>query len=330
MRAHNGADGAAQPDHETPHMDPTARRAAQGPARVRCADWSREHGADPVGTIGSYRSFLLVEWPLPWPRDLTEALPPRLTSKLCACRCRFQGLVPRDTGSRRTIVFYQGGCEGSFGGFLRSEVTVDATEVVDAAWQLLAGDGPEPAVATSSDVLVCTHGRRDRCCGALGTELIQRLFSEPAGLGTTTRVWRTSHTGGHRFAPTVLVFPEGTAWAFADTTLLQRVVAHHGEIGDVLGRYRGCSGLASPRIQALERAVLGQVGWDLFDMRRRGTEESDGTVRLDVELPSGPIVTWEAVVRDGRVVDLPECGRQAEEHAKRTTELVVDRTSVRQ
>jgi hypothetical protein len=264
-----------------------------------------------------------VEWPLPWPTELTEALLAELRSKLRACGCRFQGLVPKDTESRRTIVFYQGGCDGPFAGFRRSEVTVDAMEVADAAWHLLEGDGPEPAGATSSDVLVCTHGRRGRCCGALGTELALGLLSDSGVLGTATRVWRTSHTGGHRFAPTVLVFSEGTGWAFADTALLRSVVARHGEIRDVLSRYRGCPGLGSPRIQAVERAVLSEVGWGLFDMRRGGSEESDGTVRLELEPPTGPVITWEDAVRGGRVVALPEGGAQVEDHGKTTSELVV-------
>ncbi len=296
----------------------------QSDAKVPCATWNRAQHADPVGTIGSYRSFLLIEWPLPWPKDLTEVLPPDLTSELRATKCRIQGLVPRDTGSRRTVVFYQGGCDGLFASFLRSEVAVDATDVVDAVRQLIAGRGPQPTEATSADVLVCTHGRRDRCCGALGTRLAIDLFSDLTVLGTTTRIWRTSHTGGHRFAPTVLVFPKGTGWAFADTALLRNVVAGNGEISDVLGSYRGCVGLGSSRIQAVERAVLGEMGWGLFDMRRRGWEKPDGRVRLDVELPTAQIVTWEAEVRDGRVIDLPECGEPFSDWGRTATELVVE------
>ena len=48
-------------------------------------------------------------------------------------------------------------------------------------------------------LLVCTHGGRDRCCGSDGTRLFQALFPPPG-----VRVWRTSHTAGHRFAPTAI------------------------------------------------------------------------------------------------------------------------------
>jgi hypothetical protein len=298
--------------------------STQSEERIRCATWNKAQEADPVGTIGSYRSFLLIEWPLPWPKDLAEILPQDLTSELRANKCRLQGLVPEGIDSPRTIVFYQGGCDGLFASFLRSEVTVDAIDVVDAVRQLIAGRGPQPAKATTTDLLVCTHGRRDRCCGALGTRLAIDLVSDPTVLGTTTRIWRTSHTGGHRFAPTVLVFPKGTGWAFADTALLRKVVTGHGELGDVLGCYRGCVGLNSPRIQAVERVVLDEVGWGLFDMRRRGWEKSDGRVLLEVELPTAQMVTWEADVRDGRVIDLPECGEPFSDYGRTATELVVE------
>jgi len=56
-------------------------------------------------------------------------------------------------------------------------------------------------------VLVCTHGRRDRCCAKFGLPVYNTLR---AGLGGA--VWQTTHTGGHRFAPTLLTFPDGTSY----------------------------------------------------------------------------------------------------------------------
>ena len=47
------------------------------------------------------------------------------------------------------------------------------------------------------------------------------------------RLWRTSHTGGHRFAPTFIVLPFATLWAWADPLLLRRVVAQEGPVADV-------------------------------------------------------------------------------------------------
>ena len=66
--------------------------------------------------------------------------------------------------------------------------------------RLVAADIPEPVRGRVTDVLVCTHGTRDTCCGSLGT----RLWRDLDAGGATVR--RTSHTGGHRFAPTAVTF----------------------------------------------------------------------------------------------------------------------------
>ena len=72
---------------------PTA--AATGAASLRCSAVIREAGVDPIGTAGTYRGYLLLEWPLPWPRDLSEIpeLSPVLEA-LAGTGLRLQGLVP--------------------------------------------------------------------------------------------------------------------------------------------------------------------------------------------------------------------------------------------
>ncbi len=124
-----------------------------------------------------------------------------------------------------------------------------------------AGDGapPEPGPELV-DLLVCTHGRRDTCCGARGTDLVRALAEDGPigagagagagsagplgrGAGPRVRLWRTSHTGGHRFAPTALVLPPATLWAWADVALLEEVVRPAGPLSDVVSRYRGCATL---------------------------------------------------------------------------------------
>lgn len=169
------------------------------------------------------------------------------------------------------------------------------------------------------DVLVCTHGRRDACCGSLGTKLFQEL--QASELPTDVCLARTSHTGGHRFAPTLIVLPEGTAWAFADVNLVRRILYRVGDVGAVVDRYRGCTGLSSRRVQVLEREVFRRVGWTLLDSFREGREESNGVVTLAVSM-NGQTSVWEAIVEPGRTVAIPECGQPLA--AKRTeTEWVV-------
>ena len=289
-----------------------------------CAEWTREHQVDPVGTIGSYRAFLLLEWPLPWPKDIGEIPELRpLAARLAQEHGRLQALVPdqRDGGTRRAVLYRAD--PGSFMAYRRTEAVGSPDEIPSLAARLLdSAPSTVPANEERRELLICTHGARDRCCGSLGTRL-ERAMADEAGPDGTMRVRRTSHTGGHRFAPTAVLLPEGTSWGYLDEVLLRKIVHRSGPIADVLHLYRGCAGLASPRIQAMERAVLAEVGWGLFDCARQGSEEADGTVRLSIAQPDGEQV-WAAQVRTGRILPVPGCGTPIQPDGKTAKEFVID------
>lgn len=271
-----------------------------------CSVWSREHDLDPIGTAGSYKGYIFVEWPLPWPRDLLD-LPEfqHLRPFLAASGLRFQGLVPDSTRSANIIVYR---ATEPFRGFTRVETNWGCAPSSSALVAVLAElfDAARGGSAAQSphDVYVCTHGKRDRCCGSFGTALALELGSADIA---AVRIGRTSHTGGHRFAPTAVMFPEGTSWAFTDVDLLRRVIGREGPISGVLPHYRGCSGLSSPALQALERAVLGVYGWDLFDRRRWGWVGADGAAALHVSDGRGDIQSWNATVEISREFAVPAC-----------------------
>lgn len=301
---------------------------------VLCADWTRIQRLDPVGTAGSYAGYLLIEWPLPWPRDAGEIAELGEVRQLAfGLGLRLQLLVPQG-GERRRVALYQRP-DGPFTGFSGRALEValpgefanaDGGTAVDgvgdvlntAAQQLVAGGGD---AIDSHEVLVCTHGSRDRCCGSRGTELWRQLDSGPR-VGDA-RLWRTSHTGGHRFAATGVVLPDGTLWGFLDSESLRKIVTRTGPIEDVLPRYRGCSGLGTPAAQALERAVLGELGWQLFECGRQTEDLGDGRLRLTL---TGPVDTaWEGRVVPGRTIPVPDCGQQPDLATKSEAEqLVID------
>lgn len=299
-------------------------------AEVRCSAWIREQEVDPIGTAGCYAGYLLLEWPLPWPRDLSEVDDlAAVHAALAGTGLRLQGLVPSsgDDEARR-IVRYTPKAGPGFAGYERAERLVAVDRVEEAAIALARGDDGDPPgtnATVTDDVLVCTHGKRDVCCGSQGTALVQALSADPAGFGGTVRLWRTSHTGGHRFAPTAIVLPQGTAWAFLDEDALRRIVDRDGPLDDLLPRYRGCPGLGSPAVQALEREAFRDVGWDWLDWARSGEQLDDGLVRLEGRSPAGERNSWEATVEVARLVPVPECGHPIGDAKKSEPELRVIR-----
>ena len=99
-------------------------------------------------------------------------------------------------------------------------------------------------------LLVCTHGKHDRCCARYGRPLYQAL-AEQADDGW---VWQSSHVGGDRFAGNVVVLPDGLyfgrvepadAWSLLDEYLAGRIDLEH---------YRGRSAHTFAE-QAAERAI---------------------------------------------------------------------------
>ncbi|HEY57557.1 MAG TPA: NUDIX domain-containing protein [Anaerolineae bacterium] len=73
----------------------------------------------------------------------------------------------------------------------------------------LRGTRPLPAEALCSNplYLVCVNARRDACCGRFGPLLyraLQRLRPDA--------VWMSTHIGGHRFAPNLMVLSHGLAY----------------------------------------------------------------------------------------------------------------------
>ncbi|MFJ8824240.1 sucrase ferredoxin [Streptomyces sp. NPDC102467] len=67
--------------------------------------------------------------------------------------------------------------------------------------------------------LVCTNGKRDRCCALLGRPLASELT-----LSGEEGVWEVTHLGGHRFSPTLLVLPHGYAYGRATAADVKEIL----------------------------------------------------------------------------------------------------------
>ncbi|TLS47514.1 sucrase ferredoxin [Streptomyces montanus] len=132
--------------------------------------------------------------------------------------------------------------------------------------------------------LVCTNGKRDRCCALLGRPLAAELAS--SGVDGT---WEVTHLGGHRFSPTLLVLPFGYAYGRAEAHAVKEVLQGVREGRVVTEGCRGSSAWERPG-QAAELAVRRATG--------EGAADALTVVRTDGVAPR-----WEVSVAhaDGRV-----------------------------
>lgn len=253
--------------------------------RIRCAAFRSASGADPIGTAAHHRAFLCATVPLPWDRDISMSAPfselggaPVLTGARGRA-WRAQGLAPADADTATVLAFVAPTeADGTVGAFRRAEWRVDPGRVTALCRAVLDEDDAalggfdhdrHEAGDEVVDVLVCGHGRRDVCCGSAGVALAEQFRAAgpgDAGGGGPVRVWRTSHLGGHRFAPTVLTFPDGYAWAHLGPSDVEGMGSGRPVS---LGSCRGWSALETGPAQVAEREGLALVGPAWAGARRR-------------------------------------------------------------
>lgn len=195
----------------------------------RCADTAREREDPPLGTAPMTRRWLLIEHPGPWrPEALVGVgFPTALLDELQSAAYSAGGRIllirrpgrPSDRQAGRSWAVVLGG-RGSVWGQWRQPDDLRAAAVALRHHQT----GPGPALDPEPVILVCTHGVHDTCCAVRGRPVAAALEDR-----WPEATWECSHVGGDRFAPNVLVLPDGVYYGNLDpATALQTVEAHLG------------------------------------------------------------------------------------------------------
>ena len=247
----------------------------------RCSVWTAAQGFDPVGSATRFDRLVTVEVPQPWPADVAdmEWVAPLEVPE----GTRVQAIVPELGRADGSIMVTRWERDGArLHGF---DWLVAADEVPRALAALVAGEDPggDPTEAPD-EVLICGHGARDRCCGGPGTRLTVEVR---AALGGEIRVRRTSHLGGHRFAPTALTLPDGRMWAFLDAEAIAGIVHRTMPPAEAREFYRGNVAL-DPWAQVVEAEVLADSGWATvdFDELEADTEVTGDRATVDLRWAS--------------------------------------------
>lgn len=133
-------------------------------------------------------------------------------------------------------------------------LSVDLTAVARGEWgtsTLTGVAGTPPVHVDHPMMLVCTHGKRDQCCALRGRPVAAAMQACFAG----DEVWETSHSKGHRFAPTMILMPWGYSYGRISAGQAIETVksAARGVLSLAGVRGRGCWDSAG---QAAEIAVL--------------------------------------------------------------------------
>jgi hypothetical protein len=225
---------------------------------VRCAELSELAGESLDATASTTQSWLLVEVPGTWSRDVSDGdgLPE-------AARRSVHAWLERTPSSRLLFIRRPGRSrdEGELAFVVHAAPSQSRVRRLELA-QLDDLDLDESGTDETGSqlVLVCGHGARDPCCALRGTAVYVALASS---LGPE-QVWISSHQGGHRFAANVLVLPSGVQLGRISVVEAAAVVADalagHVELDHFRGRTT-----YSPEVQAADIAVRRAFGLDGID-----------------------------------------------------------------
>lgn len=204
--------------------------AAAEDRTFRCSLASLRREEPPAGTASTVRAFLLIEEPGPWGQRalLDSRLPgdlgPRIAEAAQAADVR-PLLIRRHRRSQasdqeRRVVVVHVDDERSW-----AETTTvrDVGEVLDLDLTALRA-GRSPGLEPHADALflVCTHGRHDACCAEFGRPVAEALTAS-----YPDATWEVSHLGGDRFAPNVLVLPQGLYYGRLDAESAPEMADQH-------------------------------------------------------------------------------------------------------
>ncbi|SFC34796.1 sucrase ferredoxin [Streptomyces aidingensis] len=240
-----------------------------------CSAASRAAREPLAGTAATARTWLLIEQPGPWgAKALTGSrLDPALGRDLehaaegtgvRVALIRRPGRHADPGGPVRRRVFAVHTAPGR--GWVRTAV-LDEPGPLRALGLAALGAGHHEGLWQEHRgaplVLVCTNGRRDRCCALLG----RPLATELAGVAGSD-VWEISHLGGHRFAPTLLVLPHGYTYGRMSAPAVKNLLAE-ARGGRMVTE--GCRGRSTwdrfgQTADLALRELLGEAGADALDV----------------------------------------------------------------
>ena len=232
------------------------------PAWCEHGPGGHEDGAPSAATApAGARAWLLIEFDGPWAAEATATALLEPLAKLAIgadeLGIRVQ-LIRRpvqpgeaDRGRNREPALFAAWTADPMPWLRRISVD-DLDQAALAA--LAAGEPPGGTAQPGPLFLVCTHGRRDRCCARFGVPLARELAAAHA-----PEVWETTHVGGHRFAGNLVILPHGLYYGPVDAAAGRAAIDAYRR-GEITARgYRGRAG-QDPAAQEAECAAVARSG----------------------------------------------------------------------
>ena len=280
-----------------------------------CAEQSRESGVDIIGSASEHQIYVAIECSPPWAsndmeskgipdnlRELSEAIYDdydRFQTRFLLIHSEH---LKQEDYTRLLIFHKQSGLSNRYAKREFHLADIQAAAPLIKRYLMEEPIDGLPIEDSTRDILICTHGSRDRCCARFGNSIYHQAQKvvDDLSLGNI-RIWQASHIGGHRMAPTAVTFPDARYYGYLTPESISSILTQTGDLDWITQQYRGC-GMLPWAVQVLEREIILSHSWEWFNYRLEGRvlehneDESVNQVELVVETPEGDRYHYTATV----------------------------------
>lgn len=226
-----------------------------------CSDQSRASSETTFGTASVGAMWLLLEYPFAWGYDALEnsLLSSTVKDYLGALVSEVPHsrllLIKRARIRLRPVTLFIVRCREIHPFIIRLELE-DYAQLLDLDLASVTAENLPPGGSVFDDplFLICTHGRRDKCCAKFGYPLFKSLSEKEE-----QSVWQCSHVGGDRFAANLVCFPHGLFYAHVTANAGSEILEEYTQKRVALQNYRGRACYSSP-VQAAEYFIRTESG----------------------------------------------------------------------
>jgi hypothetical protein len=238
-----------------------------------CSELSRGFKERTYGTASTGDVWLLLEYPYWWGAKafhesaLSAAVKAHLNRALKSIRRARLLFIKQDRMAGRELNLFIAHCREADPSIVRLRLK-NYEQLLDLDLASAAASSPTSGSRVDGPLyLVCTHGRRDKCCAKFGYPLYKALRGR-AGVS----VWQSSHVGGDRFAANLVLFPHGLFYAHVTEESSHAIIDEYEARRLVLDKYRGraCYSHSTQAAEYFIRSETGLTGID--ELRYAGCE----------------------------------------------------------
>lgn len=228
-----------------------------------CSVRSRVAAEKTFGTASMGDAWLLLEYAQPWgarayhESAIPQAVKTHVSGVLKSIPCSRVLFIKQARRVKGPLVLFVARSRESSSSILKYEFA-EYEQLLDFDLaSALAGGSPSGTTPWEDPLfLVCTHGKRDKCCAKFGIPIYKTICT----LVGESSVWQCSHVGGDRFAANVVCFPDGIFYGHVTEANARLIVKEYYDRRIVLTNFRGRACYSFP-VQAAEFFARRETGF---------------------------------------------------------------------